>query len=178
MKPQVTIHNRQCVRPVDARQFRRIAQVLLVEWLQIEQAALGICLVAEPEMARLNETFLRHKGSTDVITFDYTNCGGQRFVPVQKGKAATKRCPPLHGEIFICVDEAVRQAGQFRTSWQSEIVRYLIHGVLHLLGHDDLRAGERRKMKREENRLLGRLSRRFSLAQLGRAARISGCTNR
>ena len=46
---------------------------------------------------------------------------------------------PLHGEIFICVDEAVWQARKFRTSWQSEIVRYLVHGVLHLLGHDDSR---------------------------------------
>ena len=45
----------------------------------------------------------------------------------------------LHGEIFICVDEAVLQARKFRTSWQSEIVRYLVHGVLHLLGHDDSR---------------------------------------
>ena len=45
----------------------------------------------------------------------------------------------LHGEIFICVDEAIRQARRFGTIWQSEIVRYLIHGVLHLLGFDDSR---------------------------------------
>ena len=42
----------------------------------------------------------------------------------------------LHGEIFICVDEAIPQAKEFRTSWQSEIVRYIVHGVLHLLGHE------------------------------------------
>ncbi|HYA79070.1 MAG TPA: rRNA maturation RNase YbeY, partial [Candidatus Nitrosopolaris sp.] len=72
----------------------------------------------------------------------------------------------LHGEIFICVDEAVRQARQYGTSWQSEIVRYLVHGVLHLLGFDDVRAGTRRKMKREENRRLRELSRRFALSKL------------
>ena len=44
----------------------------------------------------------------------------------------------LHGELFICVDEAVFQAKQFGTSWQLEIVRYVVHGVLHLRGHDDL----------------------------------------
>ena len=44
----------------------------------------------------------------------------------------------LHGELFICVDEAVAQAKEFKTSWQSEVVRYVVHGVLHLLGHDDL----------------------------------------
>ena len=46
------------------------------------------------------------------------------------------------------------QAKQFKTTWQSEIVRYVIHGVLHLLGHDDRLAAARRRMKREENRLL------------------------
>jgi probable rRNA maturation factor len=76
------------------------------------------------------------------------------------------------------MDEAVWQARKFRTSWQSEIVRYLVHGVLHLLGQDDSSNSERRKMKREENRLLRELSRRFSLAQLARPAKLSLCKNR
>ena len=75
---------------------------------------------------------------------------------------------------FICVDEAVFQARKFGTSWQSETVRYVVHGVLHLLGHDDLRAAARCKMKREENRLLRELSRRFSLAQLANNLKITG----
>ena len=74
--------------------------------------------------------------------------------------------PTLHGELFICVDVALAQAKEFKSSWQAEVVRYVVHGVLHLLGHDDLKPHLRRKMKREENRLVRRLSRRFSLAQL------------
>jgi probable rRNA maturation factor len=155
MKPQVTIHNRQRVRAVNKNYLRRIALALLTERPQIEQADLGIYLVAEMEMTRLNEMFLRHQGSTDVVTFDYSDFRRQ-----------------LHGEIFICVNEAVVQARTFQTSWQSEIVRYLVHGVLHLLGHGDLRGDARRKMKREEDRLLRRLSRRFSLAQLARRTRL------
>jgi rRNA maturation RNase YbeY len=80
--------------------------------------------------------------------------------------------PTLHGELFICVDEAVLQAKNFKTSWQSEIVRYVVHGVLHLLGHDDLKPGLRRKMKREENRLVRLLARRFSLAQRSGAVKL------
>jgi len=57
-------------------------------------------------------------------------------------------------------------------NWQSEVVRYIVHGVLHLLGHDDLRADLRRKMKREENRLVRLLARRFALAQLSRPAKM------
>jgi probable rRNA maturation factor len=168
MKPQVTIFNRQNGQRVDTRLLRQIAKALLAELLQVEWADLGVCLVTAPEMTRLNETFLQHKGSTDVIAFDYS-------APGRRTPDASRR---LHGELFICLDEAVGQARRFRTSWQSEIARYLVHGVLHLLGHDDSRAGERRKMKREENRLLRELSRRFSLAQLARPAKLSLCKNR
>ena len=133
--------------------------------LKIEKAELGIHLVAAPEMTRLNETFLRHAGPTDVITFDYTETGRAGSpLPTDGAHGVTR--PTIHGEIFICVDEAVLQARKFRTSWQSEIVRYLVHGVLHLLGHDDRRAASRRKMKREENRRLRELSRRFPLRKL------------
>jgi probable rRNA maturation factor len=79
----------------------------------------------------------------------------------------------LHGELFVCVDEAIVQAKKFRTSWQSEIARYIVHGILHLLGHDDLKSNLRRRMKREENRLLRRLSNKFSLAQIARPSKIS-----
>jgi rRNA maturation RNase YbeY len=104
-------------------------------------------------MAELNWKFLQHKGSTDVITFDYAAL-----------KRRKKKC--LHGELFVCVDEAISQSTEFKTTWQSEIVRYIVHGILHLLGHDDSCAEARRKMKREENRRLRELSRRFALSKL------------
>jgi probable rRNA maturation factor len=72
----------------------------------------------------------------------------------------------IHGEIFICVDDAIKQAKEFKTNWQAETVRYVVHGVLHLLGYDDLKPDLRRKMKREENRLVRRLEKRFALAEL------------
>ena len=167
----IAITNRQRARKIHLRLLKQMAEALLADQ-EIESAELGIHLVGAPEMIRLNEKFLRHQGSTDVITFDYANAGGQRFVTAPKVRARTKRYPPLHGEIFICVDEAVGQARRFRTSWQSEIVRYLVHGVLHLRGHDDSRRGIRRKMKREEDRRVRALSRRFSLAHLARAAKL------
>jgi ssRNA-specific RNase YbeY (16S rRNA maturation enzyme) len=46
------------------------------------------------------------------------------------------------------------------------LVRYVAHGVLHLLGHDDLKPDLRRRMKREENRLVRILSARFALSKL------------
>ena len=137
--------------------------------LKIEDAELGVHLVAAPEMTRLNETFLRHK---------VRRTSSRLTIPDARRPRCQMPDVPLHGEIFICVDEAVLQARQFRTSWQSEIVRYLVHGVLHLLGHDDSRPANGAKMKREENRRLRELSRRFSLAQLARPAKLSTCKNR
>jgi probable rRNA maturation factor len=68
--------------------------------------------------------------------------------------------------LFICPEVAVTQAKEFQTTWQAEVVRYVVHGVLHLLGYDDLKPHLRRVMKREENRLVRRLEKRFSFAQL------------
>jgi len=164
------------VKKINRRLLKQITRALL-EVLELEKAEIGICLVAAPEMTRLNEGFLKHQGSTDVMAFDYGFVVPPSGGPRRKTASAQKnRLKPgqltLHGEIFICVDEAVLQARRFRTSWQSEIVRYLVHGILHLLGFDDANAGVRRKMKREENRRLRRLARCFSLAQLSGPAKI------
>ena len=76
-------------------------------------------------------------------------------------------CPTLlHGEIFVCLDEAVSQARRFHTTWQSELVRYVVHGVLHLLGYDDAASRARRKMKAAEDTLVRQLARQFDFHSL------------
>ena len=164
----VAVTNSQRTRKINLRLLKKITGTLLME-LEVEAAELAICLVDEAEMTRINETFLRHGGSTDVITFDYTDSDSAR--PADSVHRVT--CPAIQGEIFVCVDEAVAQARKFDTNWQSEVARYIVHGVLHLTGHNDHRPAARKKMKREENRLLAGLCLRFSLAQLSRPARIS-----
>jgi probable rRNA maturation factor len=173
-QPMLSLRNRQRVRRVDLRVLRRIAQALLRETWPEGHCDLGICIVAETEMTALNETFLRHQGSTDVITFDYAEIARQPSrLPRSAAPNTSRRDPqdassaPLHGEIFVCVDEAVLQARRFRTNWQSELVRYVVHGVLHLLGYEDLNTRARRKMKTAEDTLVNRLARRFAFRQLG-----------
>jgi rRNA maturation RNase YbeY len=148
--------NRQRARKIDLRLLRKIIKAALEELKVTKDSEFFFHLVAAPEMTHMNETFLHHNGSTDVITFDYSHSASQ-----------------LHGEIFICVDEALIQAKKFHTSWQSEIIRYAIHGLLHLKGFDDHRATDRRTMKREENRLLHELSRRFPISKLAQLRRSS-----
>jgi probable rRNA maturation factor len=150
----LAIANRQRTKKINTRLLKQIAGELFAE-LKIVEADLGIALVSAKEMATVNWQFLQHEGATDVITFDHDS-------------TRTK----LHGELFICVDVAMAQAKEFKSSWQSELVRYVVHGVLHLLGYDDLKPELRRKMKREENRLVRLLAKRFSLAQLSGAAKL------
>jgi probable rRNA maturation factor len=151
----LVIANRQRTKKIDARRLKQIASGLLAE-LAITEAELGIHFVGAKKMAQVNWDFLQHEGSTDVITFDHQESGVRSQEPELQ----------LHGELFVCVDDAILQAKEFKTSWQSELVRYVVHGVLHLLGHDDLKPDLRRRMKREENRLVRILSARFALSKL------------
>jgi probable rRNA maturation factor len=171
----LTLRNHHRLRRVDLRFLRQIVQALLQESWRDGSFDLAIYFVAAPEMTRLNGTFLQHGGSTDVITFDYTERAEQAsLLPfacpvVVPGLDRREDCLTLlHGEIFVCLDEAVSQAHQFHTTWQSELVRYVVHGVLHLLGYDDLDTRARRKMKKAEDALVGRLARQFDFRGLGR----------
>lgn len=161
MSLELTIRNRQRRQRVDVRLLRQITTALLTEVLRLDAVELGISIVAAPEMARLNWQFLQHEGSTDVITFDHSEAQESR----RKPGTALRR---INGELFVCLDEAVVQARSFRTTWQAELVRYIVHGILHLLGHDDHAAAALRRMKREENRTVRLLAARFAFSKLGR----------
>jgi probable rRNA maturation factor len=146
---ELYLRNRQRTRSVNLRLLQVITKVLVRRTCPVD-SRIGVLLVGAREMTRLNEAFLKHAGPTDVIAFGYM----------------IDQCGALHGEVFLCVDEAVRQARRFGTTWQKELVRYLAHGLLHFQGHDDARPAQRRKMKTAENALVQELARQFSLSQL------------
>jgi probable rRNA maturation factor len=173
LSDSLVIANRQRAVSLNTRLLRSITESLLKDLLALQSYDLAVNILRAPEMAALNETFLDHEGSTDVITFDYLEHGTQNtehgFARRSGAKAGTH---PLHGEIFISIDDAHTQARQFRTFWQSELTRYVIHGVLHLRGFDDLQPDARRKMKRQEARLLEEIARLFPLEKLGRRPKL------
>ncbi|MFM8470803.1 MAG: rRNA maturation RNase YbeY [Limisphaerales bacterium] len=150
------LRNRQRDRRLNLRFLRRVLTHLLRGELGVTECELGFHFVSAAEMARVNWQFLQHEGSTDVITFDH----GERSA------VSGQRSAAMHGEAFICVADAVKQAREFGTTWQSEVTRYAVHAVLHLRGYDDLQPAKRRVMKREENRLVRALARRFNLLEL------------
>jgi probable rRNA maturation factor len=153
---QLLLTDRQKTRRLDRAFFRRVARGFLNHLSGVTRHELAVHFLGDDEMASLNEAFLQHEGPTDVITFDHSSG------PFQGA---------LHGEIFICVDEAVRNARRFRTNWQAEVIRYFVHGCLHLLGHDDKPPAARKRMKQAENLSLRRLAAGFPLKQLERPPR-------
>jgi rRNA maturation RNase YbeY len=167
--PNLTLRSRQGARRLDLPLARRITTTLLRGLMGLNDFDLGLLLVGAAEMARLNQTFLHHAGATDVLCFDYRQEPGPPGRPLPGCPADSSAS--LHADIVVCVDEAAAQARRFRTTWQSELVRYIVHGILHLRGFDDRRPGQRRKMKRAEDRFLRQLARRFDLRRLGGAQR-------
>ncbi len=130
----IEVRNRQRLQRLSTAAVQSLARATLEQlWCSGE---IGIHLVGPQEMARLNWDYLQHEGSTDIITFDH-------------GSTETH----LHGECFICVADALKQAAEWGTTWPEELGRYVIHGLLHLAGYDDLEPTDRREMKRRENAL-------------------------
>lgn len=148
--------NQQRTKPLDRALLKKITLAALAE-LGIERWDLTFYFVEAKRMAEINQAHMHHAGPTDVITFDYADA-------VPRSALRTPRF--LQGEIFICPAVAVTQAREFRTTWQSEIVRYIVHSLLHLCGYDDLKPAARREMKRHENRLVQQLARNFNFTKI------------
>ena len=158
----LSIRNRQQTRAIHLPLLRRITRRVLAHHLGVAHFELCLHLIPSAEMIRMNEHFLGHAGSTDVITFDLNALEPSSSAPDSPGAAA------LRGEIFLSVDEAVRQGRVFRDAWPRELLRYVVHGLLHLHGFTDSRPTARRRMKREVDRLLRRIGREFDLVGLDR----------
>lgn len=141
--------NRDMRYKINLRLLRGMVRFLLQDKLNLSDYEIAVHLVTTEEIISLNETFLRHAGPTDVITFGYP-CAANG----------------IHGEIFVCVSEAVRQAPRFHQPWQSELLRYVVHGVLHLQGYDDDLPAKKRVMRRKENQCIDLLSKRYDLQEL------------
>ncbi len=102
----------------------------------------------------------RHRGidaSTDVLSFPLHP--PEAFVRRGATRPRRQRDPAEHmlGDIVISLDTARRQAAAYDAPLGRELERLLIHGVLHLCGHDHLVAPDRRRMEREERRLARRI---------------------
>lgn len=101
---------------------------------------LSVVFLDDPSLAKLHADFLRDPSTTDVITFEGMPALG------------------VAGEICVSADTALAYARQHDREFASELALYLVHGWLHLAGHDDLEPGRKRAMRRAEARAMRFLS--------------------
>lgn len=109
---------------------------------------LNYILCDDDHILEVNRKHLNHDYYTDIITFDYT-------VPA-KLDAAGHLCRRgrIAGDIFISVDTVASNAGVYGADPCTELLRVIIHGVLHLCGINDKGPGEREIMETHENEAL------------------------
>ena len=120
--------------------------------LGLEEAGLTVRLVSDAEISRMNETFRKKKGPTDVLSFPMM--ARQRPVRLRRG-SRTVRAGEYLGDIAISPATAQRYAKKNGRKLSSELQVLILHGVLHLLGYDH--ETDRGKMDRIEQKLRKRL---------------------
>ena len=120
---------------------------------------LSFSCVSETEMAKLNQQFVGHSGSTDVICFDYR----QSEIELPDTGAGED---DVEVEIIVCPAVAAREAARRGLSYSREMTLYLVHGLLHAAGQDDLKPELKRVMRRKEAASLRRLAENFELEKI------------
>jgi len=106
------------------------------------ESSISVSFVRDPKIRELNRTFRGIDTPTDVLSF-----------PLVEPGDAYRGAERLLGDIVISVDAAKRQAADYDAPVGREVQRLLIHGVLHLVGHDHIEPVERAAMEAEERRL-------------------------
>ena len=115
---------------VSEPEWRGLVDQAVVHTLEQEgvaEAEVSVTFLADPDMRVLNDRFLGHDWSTDVLSFPLHDSTG----------------PPL-GDVYIGVDRARAQAREAGISLDEEIVRLAVHGTLHVLGHEHPEPGDQR----------------------------------
>ena len=120
---------------------------------------LSFSAVSEKEMAEINEAYVGHTGPTDVICFDY------RLSQVELPDTGDTGSD-VEVEIVICPAVAAREAAKRSLPYSREAVLYLVHGLLHAAGQDDLKPELKRIMRRKEAASLRKLAERFDLDRI------------
>lgn len=145
---QLEITNQQDLLPVDETELEKIVHRLLNDE-QVAAAEISLVLVDNPTLRELNIQYLNHDYDTDVLSFLLEE--EQLETPAGNRRGAGKR---IEGELIISTEMALERAPEYEWPAENEFILYVIHGILHLLGYDDLTAPERMLMRERERDVL------------------------
>lgn len=115
-----------------------ISEIIISEGFELGELVYIFC--NDDYLHKLNVEFLDHDTLTDILSFDY--CVGKQ----------------INGEIYISVERVADNSKDFKTNFDDELHRVMIHGVLHFCGYKDKSYTEEQAMRSKEDDALQRLS--------------------
>lgn len=150
---QIHIADHQSRLKIDRVLLRRAVRQVLADY-GFRRGVLTVALVGDRAIRRLNRLFLGEDEPTDVLSF-----------PLEKAPDA------VEGEIIVSTETACREAARYANDPMAELLLYVIHGALHLVGLDDVRARDRAKMRQAEKRYLRLFGLKVRMAPLSTTKR-------
>ena len=123
---------------INKRAVHSLISALRMEF-KLKISFLSISLINSSELRIINKKYLKHDFNTDIITFNYS-----------------KQPKEIDGEILISFEDARLNAKKYKTNYNKEINRLIIHGILHLLNYDDNNKKNKTIMRQMENKLINR----------------------
>ncbi len=116
----------------------------------LDSDSVALSFVGEAEIARTNSAFVGHDGPTDVICFDY-----------RQSKEELGDAGDVCADIIVCPEKALKEARKRRVPYSQELALYVVHGLLHAAGEDDLSPAPRRRMRSLERAVVAELKKEF-----------------
>ncbi len=135
----VSVNNEKGI-VIDKKKIKKIIAALKKE-LGFSFDFFELNFVSSQTITSINSEYLHHNYSTDIITFNYSGESNN-----------------FDAEVFISLPDAVENSKKYKVSIENELLRLIIHGILHLIGFDDTTPLQKRKMKSKENQLLKKLT--------------------
>ena len=108
---------------------------------------LNYIFCSDPYLFKINKQYLGHDYFTDIITFDYS----EDYQEIGKGGK-------IYGDIYISIDTVRHNAEQYGEGFDRELHRVIAHGLLHLIGYDDVTPELQKEMTAQENASLDLLA--------------------
>jgi len=136
---EILIANQQTTLPVDADRMRRVVEAIVSD-SGIAEAEISIAIVDDLTLKRLHDEFMQIDEPTDVMSFTLERTDSH-----------------LDGEIVASADTALTMATALDAPPEDELLLYVVHGALHLVGYDDIQEQDRLEMRRREREYLGLL---------------------
>ena len=156
MFAEIDICNKHPANAVDISTLEAAIEHALQEE-NVASAVLSVTIVNNDEIHELNQQHLQHDYPTDVISFQLDWCSPEFDEPPQSatGRSAGAN---IEGEIIVSYDYAQQSADEGQWSTENELTLYVVHGLLHICGYDDLTPKEKLVMRAREKSILAGLN--------------------